>query len=175
MNANLLEDMRSSSLMILASGVVGIIAFFLPWHLVPGGLSLLGSAIGAGSASAQALFPGGIALAWLEVLASAMLIASPFMASSSRKLSGRLALAGAALGLLLTLYVFVMALIAAIGGSEAVAGQNVFLLLGLGFWAALVGFIAGLLTALAGRREAAESFERANWPVEMVGASASQE
>ncbi len=175
MNANILENMRSSSILVLAGGVLGIVAFFLPWHLVPDGLSLLGSATQAGNASAQDLFPGGIALAWLDVLAALILLVAPFLVSSSRKLADMLGLVGAALGLLLILYVFVTALIATTSGNAAAGGRNVFLVLGVGFWVALVGFLIGLFAALAGRREAVGSVERASWPVEMAGASASKE
>jgi hypothetical protein len=175
MNSNFLEDMRSSSIVVLASGAVGIVAFFLPWHVAPNGISLLGSALQSGSASAQALFPGGFILAWIEVIAAVALIASPFLVSSKRKLADLLALAGGVLGVLFLLYVFVTALVAVGNGNAAAAGRNVFLLLGVGFWIAFVGFISGVLGAYAGLKEPAGSVERAQWPAEMVSTSASKE
>ncbi len=169
---NTFEDMSSNRILVLVSGALGVVAFFLPWYLYANGVSMFDVARHALGLNFQDNFPGDFLLAWLGLLAGIALIASAFL--PAKKVADILSLIGSVVGLLFVLSIFVTLLATIAGGSTAFKGLNVVSVLGVGFWVAAVGFVVGLIGTLKGRKEEQEIKEKAQWPAEVVSASTSK-
>jgi len=170
---NILEDMPSSRILVLVSGAIGVVAFFLPWYLYANGVSLLSVATYTSGPNFKEVFPGEFLLTWLEFVAGVALIVSAFL--PAKKVADNMSLIGAVVGLLFALYIFSTLLATIASGATVFGGLNVLSVLGIGFWMAVVGFIAGLISTLKGRRAAQGNEEQVEWPAEVVSASPSKE
>ena len=141
--------MKPSRVIELIGGILGLIAFFLPWITFIVGFSLFDIAR-ASSQLGSAFSSSG--LAWLEPIAGAVLLLFALLAANMGKSAHGISLVGALAGLGVVIYVY--AQVQSALDSSLFHGVSATSLLGVGFWAAAIAFIAGLIGAIMGLREA---------------------
>lgn len=146
--------MKSSRVLAMIGGGLGLLAFFLPWFsffiisVSLYDLVNLANNLGQG----QALFSGQGALIWLEPIVSAALLLFALLAGSMGKSAHVLNLIAALVGLGGLVYIFAE-IQSALSNSSVATGVSATSLLGIGFWAAGIAFLLGLIGAIMGMRE----------------------
>lgn len=143
------ETMKPSRVIELIGGCVAVLAFFLPWITFIISFSLFD--VAKASPQLGSSFSGA-GLAWLEPLAGAALLVFALLAGNMGKSAHGIGLVGALAGLGVVIYVYAQVQ-SALNGSFF-QGVSATSLLGAGFWIAALAFIAGLVGAIMGLREA---------------------
>lgn len=154
--------MKRSSIFSLVGGTVGLLAFFLPFFSI----TILGTTLSislfdllraANQTNLGSDLSGQLALGWVEPVAAAILILFALLAGKMGRSAHGLNLVGALVGLGFLIYVFakLQSLLADVSGP--IAGLTPTSLLGIGFWAAGVAFILGLVGAIMGLGEKREA------------------
>ncbi len=146
--------MKTSRVLALIGGGLGLLAFFLPWvSFLFVSISLYDIVKLAGNfGQSQALFNGQGALIWLEPIVSGALLLFALLAGSMGKSAHILNLLAALVGLGGLVYIFAE-IQSALSSSSVTTGTSATSLLGIGFWAAGLAFLLGLIGAIMGLKE----------------------
>jgi hypothetical protein len=140
--------MKTSRVLELVGGGLGLLAFFLPWISFIISISLfdlvrLASSFG----QSQQLFSGQGLLIWLEPVAAGVLLLFALLAGSMGKGAHGLNLIASLAGLGFLIYIFI-SIQSSLSNSSVTSGVSATSLLGIGFWAAGIAFVLGLIGSI---------------------------
>ena len=124
-------------------GCLGFIAFFLPWIAVA---FIVGSNLATLAGNGAKVF-------YLELLAALALIVFGVLVPRLGRIANVLIVFAALLGIAFLLHIFFQEFFTALALDKGSQQWGGFLLLGLGFWLAAIGYIVALLGGLKGLRE----------------------